>query len=1013
MKIKTLDNYSLFGILILSFVSIQPVNAQDSTLVGYYPFNGNAYDTSGFDNHGVVYGAELTSDRFGRVDSAYYFTGDSSYIEVDYDSSFSFRSGFTFSVWAKGTSSTFDLAGLIAVGRGYPFFLGIDEGDRLFLRAAASDTTKAEITVHTSTDPLEWNHYVGVYKPSEYIRLYKNGVLEGEETVDVPDSLESYNEPIEIGRRVDSGNSSKFYYFHGELDDIRIYNYAFSDSVIHELYKEGGWPLSEDSTEIFPDTLVAWYPFSGSAIDSSSFDNHGVVEGATLTHDRFGNPESAYYFDGIDDYIEIPNADQYETDAMTINFWFRKEGYQLDYYEGVYVEGLLWKAFDTSIERDFSFSIGDEFAPFDVYNTIGNNTGSLLPNRIDQVIQPNKWYHIAGVIDSTRSSLYLNGELMQTVLNDSVIIHTEAPISVGKASSSSVYTRYFQGIIDDIKIYNYALSDSAVQELYKEGGWPDAEYIHEMMPDTLLAYYPLNGNAIDATGSGNDGILEGVNSVFDRFGNPNGAFEFDGEFSRITVPDSVISGALDSLYRGLTISAWAYIHPEQPSPYSFIVERSDDPLGKARIAFGLVNELETSQLNLNANGTRYGDPIPRNTWVHLVATWDGEYIRSFVNQKLQDSLHYDGEIDITFSNMHIGGNEKRGRQFRGKLDDIRIYNYAVSDSTLDVLYHEGGWPASADTTKPPSDVLAAHYPFNGDSLDHSGHDNHPTVHGATPSEDRFGWADSAYAFDGVDDYMIIPSPDSLHTQKNLSFSFWAKGEANEDSFTGFVSKPNMSPFAVGMDDQNRLIFSITSGNVPLNLVVEENVPDLSKWHHYLAVFRAGEYLRLYVDGEEAGSLYGTIPNYINTDNADIWIGATTFDSTITDTVFFKGSIDEIRFYNYDLDDEEVLDIYVTESMVPTSNEAIELIPDSYELYQNYPNPFNPSTTIKFDLPVAGEISLKVYDITGRLVSTLIEGHRSAGSHRVIMNASGLSTGVYIYQIRTSQYSAVRKFTLIK
>ena len=81
------------------------------------------------------------------------------------------------------------------------------------------------------------------------------------------------------------------------------------------------------------------------------------------------------------------------------------------------------------------------------------------------------------------------------------------------------------------------------------------------------------------------------------------------------------------------------------------------------------------------------------------------------------------------------------------------------------------------------------------------------------------------------------------------------------------------------------------------------------------------------------------------------------------------------------------------------------IPSTYSLSQNYPNPFNPTTTIKFDLPVDGLITLEIYDILGRKISTLINEHRQAGSYEQIFDASSLSSGVYVYKIQAGDPSS--------
>ena len=88
-------------------------------------------------------------------------------------------------------------------------------------------------------------------------------------------------------------------------------------------------------------------------------------------------------------------------------------------------------------------------------------------------------------------------------------------------------------------------------------------------------------------------------------------------------------------------------------------------------------------------------------------------------------------------------------------------------------------------------------------------------------------------------------------------------------------------------------------------------------------------------------------------------------------------------------------------------------PNRFDLLQNYPNPFNPSTTIHYNIPQRSDVSLKVYDLTGRKMATLVQEVQEAGSHSVNFNAEKLSSGVYFYKITAGQYSSVKKMILIK
>jgi hypothetical protein len=89
------------------------------------------------------------------------------------------------------------------------------------------------------------------------------------------------------------------------------------------------------------------------------------------------------------------------------------------------------------------------------------------------------------------------------------------------------------------------------------------------------------------------------------------------------------------------------------------------------------------------------------------------------------------------------------------------------------------------------------------------------------------------------------------------------------------------------------------------------------------------------------------------------------------------------------------------------------MPTSYALEQNYPNPFNPTTAIRFAIPQNEHVTLKVYDLLGREVATLVNEARTAGSYEAFFDASNLSSGVYIYRITAGNFTASKKFTLIK
>lgn len=148
--------------------------------------------------------------------------------------------------------------------------------------------------------------------------------------------------------------------------------------------------------------------------------------------------------------------------------------------------------------------------------------------------------------------------------------------------------------------------------------------------------------------------------------------------------------------------------------------------------------------------------------------------------------------------------------------------------------------------------------------------------------------------------------------------------------------------------------------------------------------------------------------YRSTDNGDTWNSVHTAGGTVNHLDFYTegtclngwavGSGGSIARMN---------------GVLTGVQDPVINVPASFKLNQNYPNPFNPSTTISFDIPKAEVIELKVFDMLGREVATLVNGFRQAGIYRVDFDASALSSGVYIYRIKAGDFVESKKMTLLK
>ena len=131
----------------------------------------------------------------------------------------------------------------------------------------------------------------------------------------------------------------------------------------------------------------------------------------------------------------------------------------------------------------------------------------------------------------------------------------------------------------------------------------------------------------------------------------------------------------------------------------------------------------------------------------------------------------------------------------------------------------------------------------------------------------------------------------------------------------------------------------------------------------------------------------------------------------TDTLFANGN--SVNFDNTNSGD---MWNFAPEKLVqisPASGISSNGTVSDYNLFQNYPNPFNPSTSIKFDIAKSGYVTLKVFDVNGKEVKTLVNGYRQSGNYEINLNAEGLTSGIYFCRLQTSDYSSVIKMSLLK
>ncbi|MFA4922027.1 MAG: LamG-like jellyroll fold domain-containing protein, partial [Candidatus Neomarinimicrobiota bacterium] len=310
-----------------------------------------------------------------------------------------------------------------------------------------------------------------------------------------------------------------------------------------------------------------------------------------------------------------------------------------------------------------------------------------------------------------------------------------------------------------------------------------------------------------------------------------------------------------------------------------------------------------------------------------------------------------------------------------------------------------------DTSSHEIGVPAAYYPFAGNADDQSGQNNHGTVNGADLTANRFGNPNSAYYFNGTSDNIRVPNSVSLNFTKAITVSFWmnpATLYADRESYP--ISHGNWeNRWKISIIPQKKIRWTVktTTGVKDLDSDITVNV---NQWYHVVGLYDGANF-DLYVDGELSG--HTTFSGDINTTSIDLMIGQCL---PAESQYNFKGVIDDVRIYDYALSIGEISKLFSEPSAI---RREAEKIPTAFQLSQNFPNPFNPVTTIKYDLPQAVTVKLQVFDLSGRLVQTLIDENKPAGHYSAVWNAQNVSSGIYFIRLSAGDFTAVKKCVKLK
>lgn len=225
--------------------------------------------------------------------------------------------------------------------------------------------------------------------------------------------------------------------------------------------------------------LVAYYPFNGDANDASGNGNHAIANNATLAVDRFGNANSAYYFNGIDNYMQIPNAPSINpTSQISLCAFVKPMGFyggpchgnsilmkgDADYLPGNYLMRFDDNAY-TSQNNCFTTLVDS------IHQNFYSVNAQTPPPGYTPYLAKDQWYCLVYTYDGTFGKFYVDGVLINTESAPGLSFSNGYDLFFGRLNHPS-YPYWFKGFLDDIRIYNRALNDLEVSAICPSSALP-------------------------------------------------------------------------------------------------------------------------------------------------------------------------------------------------------------------------------------------------------------------------------------------------------------------------------------------------------------------------------------------------------------------------------------------------------------------------------------------------------------------------------------------------------------
>ncbi|MDH4263207.1 MAG: DUF1554 domain-containing protein [Spirochaetia bacterium] len=659
----------------------------DNGLVGYWPLAGNANDYNS-DNPtaapgNIINGTSTawptltaSSGRFGN-DSAYSFNG-AQYISALQNAAYTSNT-ITVAAWIKPSS-------LPAAGAVYSIVDKRDNGVApwngwtLELFNSASGQTivwncnNGGGAANFTVDTTKWTHVAAVQSGTA-IKLYANGKLlsSANTCVGPTDS----NLPLLIGKRSD-GN-----FFQGAISDVRIYARALGEGEINELAQDADPTLVGQSYNTGATGLLSHYSFDASGATPSLLDSGSLnypltnsTAPATTATGKDGDANGAFGFSGTSQYLStgaLVSDGLSVGSSMTVSVWVNPTA--LPPTNMIY--GI--------VDRHTSQQKGGYV--LQLWNNGGTQYIYWTPNfwnnscTATYTLPLNAWTHIAVSLNGTTSTMYVNGKTV-ALAGDCAALSVETgnpPINIGYRPDPND-PGHFPGKIDDVRIYNNALTAAQVRQLAVQ------------VPTGLVARYDFTGDANDVSGWGNNAGSATATATTDRFTQASSAYNFAKASNQsIVVPHTQILNPQGSI----TLSAWV-----KPAAYpasgqtNFIVGK--DIYGSSGYGLELYNNAGTQEIvwvTPGGSGPHYAFTLPLNVWSQLSVTQTGTTIILYVNGAAIQATTATAGTGValnptTTQNFVIGNDSVAAGYFDGAIDDVRVYNRVLTQGEIQALVQQ-------------------------------------------------------------------------------------------------------------------------------------------------------------------------------------------------------------------------------------------------------------------------------------------------------------------------------------